>query len=125
MRGLFASIFRYYGRYSKPGSKGQTLLSTGKSSALVPRVRDPDTFHVPRSTILQHRRRTSWDWTTRDEKGDTVCVFNGARPVLVIRPTVKDGSEGGFYRDAFLHGLMELDEIPISDRDPDEISNIF
>lgn len=60
------------------------------------------------------------------KKGDLVCVFYDAHPVFVLRPTSKDGSDGWLLQgDAFLHGFMELDETPMSDRGADEVFNVF
>jgi hypothetical protein len=60
------------------------------------------------------------------KKGDLVCVFYDAHPVFVLRPTSKDGSDGWLLQgDAFLHGFVELDETPMSDRGADEVFNVF
>lgn len=60
------------------------------------------------------------------EKGDIVCVFYDASPVFVLHPAHKDQAKGWLLQgDAFLHGFMELDETPMSDRGPDEVFNIF
>jgi hypothetical protein len=42
--------------------------------------------------------------------GDIICVFYGTRTVFVLRPARENPDEWYFVGDAFVHGLMELDE---------------
>jgi hypothetical protein len=55
------------------------------------------------------------------QKGDTVCVFYGTGTVMLLRPAKSNPGQWYFVGDAFVHGLMELDETPESARGADEI----
>lgn len=58
------------------------------------------------------------------QKGDTMCVFYGTETVMLLRPTRNNPGDWYFVGDAFVHGLMELDETPQSARGADEIFTI-
>jgi hypothetical protein len=58
-------------------------------------------------------------------KGDTVSVFYGAKTVSILRPAKENPEEWYFVGDAFVHGLMELDETPQSARGADEVFTII
>ncbi|MCJ1247647.1 hypothetical protein MMC30_004862 [Trapelia coarctata] len=49
--------------------------------------------------------------------GDAVCVFYSAGPVFVLRP--KDDGSNELVGDAYVHGCMDLESLPPSDRGPD------
>jgi hypothetical protein len=54
------------------------------------------------------------------KKGDTISVFYGGDPVYILRPAELNSEEWFFVGDAFVHGLMELDETPQSTKGIDE-----
>jgi hypothetical protein len=45
-----------------------------------------------------------------------VCVFYGTESLFVLRPAEGNPDEWFFAGEAFVHGLMELDETPQSAR---------
>jgi hypothetical protein len=54
------------------------------------------------------------------EKGDKICVFYGCGPLFALREVEERTGEWRLIGDAFVHGLMELNETPQSARGPDE-----
>jgi hypothetical protein len=58
------------------------------------------------------------------QKGDTVCVFYGTETVMLLRPAKSNPGEWYFVGDAFVHGLMKLDETPECAKGADEIFTI-
>ena len=59
------------------------------------------------------------------KKGDTISVFYGTETVLILRPAEENPEEWFFVGDAFVYGLMELDETPQSTRGTDEVFTII
>jgi hypothetical protein len=52
-------------------------------------------------------------------------VFYGTKTVLILRPAEENPEEWFFVGNAFVHGLMELDETPHSARGADEVFTVI
>lgn len=59
------------------------------------------------------------------KKVDTISVFYGTGPAFVLRPAEENREEWYFVGDAFVHGLMELDQAPQTARGVDEVFTII
>lgn len=59
------------------------------------------------------------------KQGDRVCIFYGMGPVFILRPVKSEFKEWYFVGDAFVHELMELDEIRQDGRGTDEVFTII
>lgn len=53
--------------------------------------------------------------------GDMICVFESAFPVFVLRYRPDSGGVARVVGDAYVHGLMELSQMPNQGRGPDEV----
>lgn len=55
------------------------------------------------------------------QRGDRICVFYGSPPVILLRAAgAEKGASWSLIRNAFVHGFMELSEVPLSARAEDE-----
>ena len=107
------------------------LSSTTSSSDEPNQERDAD-FKQRKQFMNQYLRQLGW-WRNRPfytttksrigrgamsmKAGDVLCAFYGAGPIFVLRP--RDGEMYEMVGDAYLHGCMDLNSLPMDARTAD------